>query len=133
MSSSGREVEMTIQRTLAVLWIGLFVAGLSYWLWMFLNKSAPAYDGIHALQSPLLLFGIVASIFLFKGANWARISMGCIAIAFAVGIFIWEILPQDWMRADKWGDDAGFVLSLATIVLLFFVVPRKALPQNSHN
>jgi hypothetical protein len=71
---------MTIQRTLAVLWIGFFIAGLSYWLWMFLNKSAPAYDGIHALQSPLLLFGIVACIFLFKGANWARISMGCIAI-----------------------------------------------------
>jgi hypothetical protein len=116
---------MKIQRTLAVLWAAMFIAAMSYWLWEFLHKSVPAYDGIHALQSPLLLFGLVASIFLFKGANWARISIGCVAIVFAIGIFIWEILPQGWMRADKLGDDAGFVLSLVTIVLLFFVVPRQ--------
>ena len=120
----GLRTFMKIQRTLAILWLAVFIAGLSYWLWMFLNKSAPAYDGIHALQSPLLLFGIVASIFLFKGANWARISMGCLAIVFAVGVLIWEILPRGWMRADKWGDDAVFVLSLVTIALLFF--PRHA-------
>ena len=72
----GRPADVIIQRTLAVLWIGVFIAVMSYWLWAFLNKSAPAYDGIHALQSPLFLFGIVASIFLFKGAKWARISMG---------------------------------------------------------
>lgn len=113
----------------------MFIAILCYWLWMFRNKSAPAYDGIHALESPLVLFGIVASIFLFKGANWARISMGCLAIVFAVGALIWEILPQGWMRADKWGDDAVFIFSLATIVLLIFVVPRQGIsttknPQN---
>jgi hypothetical protein len=110
---------MKIQRTIAVLWIGVFIAVPCYWLWAFLNKSAPAYDGIHALESPLLLFGIVASIFLFKGANWARISMGCLAIVFAVGVLIWEILPQRWWRADKWADDAVFVLSLVTIGLFF--------------
>ena len=114
---------MKVQRTLAVLWAAMFIAAMSYWLWEFLHKSAPAYDGIHALQSPILLFGLVASIFLFKGANWARISMGCVAIVFAIGIFIGEILPQGWMRVDKLGDDAGFVLSLVTIVLLFF--PRR--------
>ena len=127
---------MMIQRTLAILWIGVFIAGLCYWIWMYLNKSAPAYDGIHALQTPLLLFGIVASIFLFKGANWARISMGCVAIVFAIGTFFWEIMPQDWgMRWDKLGDDAVFVLSLVTIVLLFFVIPRQGLPvaKNSQN
>jgi hypothetical protein len=46
-------------------------------------------------------------------------------------------MPQDWgMRVDKLGDDAGFVLSLVTIVLLFFVIPRQRLPkaaQNSQN
>ena len=127
---------MKIQRTLAILWLAAFIAGPCYWLWEFLNKSAPAYDGIHALQTPLLLFGIVASIFLFKGANWARISMGCVAIVFAIGTFFWEIMPQDWgMRWDKLGDDAVFVLSLVTIVLLFFVIPRQGLPvaENSQN
>ena len=118
------------------MWAAMFIGAWSYWLWGFLHKMAPAYDGIHALQSPILLFGIVASVFLFKGANWARISMGCIAIFFAIGIFIWEIMPQDWgMRWDKLGDDAGFVLSLVTIALLFFVVPRQGpkVVQNSHN
>jgi hypothetical protein len=116
----GRPADVVIQRTLAVLWIGVFIAAMSYWLWAFLEKCAPAYDGIHALQSPLFLFGIVASIFLFRGAKWARISIGMIALCLAVGAFFWEILPQGWMRADKWADDATFVFSLVTIVLLFF-------------
>jgi len=127
---------MKTQRILAVLWAAMLIAVMSYWLWAFVHKMAPAYDGIHALQTPLLLFGIVASIFLFKGANWARISMGCVAIVFAIGTFFWEIMPQDWgMRWDKLGDDAVFVLSLVTIVLLFFVIPRQGLPvaKNSQN
>ena len=111
---------MKTQRTLAILWLAVFIAGPCYWLWMFLHKSAPAYDGIHALLSLVFLFGVVASIFLFKGAKWARISIGIIALCLAVGAFFWEILPQGWMRADKWADDATFVFSLVTIVLLFF-------------
>jgi hypothetical protein len=123
METTKRQV--AIQRTLAVLWGAMLIGALSYWLWGFLHKMAPAYDRVHALQSPLLLFGIVSSIFLFKGANWARLSMGGVAIFFAIGTFIWEIMPQDWgMRWDKLGDDAGFVLSLVTIVFLFS--PRRA-------
>ena len=114
----------TAERTLAVLWLVPFIAGPCYWLWMFLNKSAPAYDGIHALLSLVFLFGVVASIFLFKGAKWARISIGIIALVLGVGALFGEILPQGWMRADKWADDATFILSLVTVVLLFF--PRHA-------
>jgi hypothetical protein len=127
---------MKIQRTLAVLWIGFFIAAMSYWLWMFLHKTFPASDGIHALHSLVCLFGIVASIFLFKGANWARISMGILALYFAANSLFTEIVPQGWMRVDKLGDDAAFVFSLVTIVLLFFVVPRQRLPaiaKNSQN
>jgi hypothetical protein len=111
---------MKIQRTLAALWLAGFIAGPCYWLWMFLNKSAPAYDGIHAWQSLVCLYGIVATIFLFQGAKWARISLVAIALVFGVGAFFGEILPQGWMRADKLADDATFVLSGVTVVLLFF-------------
>jgi uncharacterized membrane protein len=125
-----QSMKTVVQRALALLWLATFIAVISYWLWGFLHQMAPAYDGVHALESPLLLFGIVASIFLFKGANWARISMGCVAIVFAIGTFFWEIMPQDWgMRWDKSGDDAAFVLSLITAVLLLFprarFVPAK--------
>jgi hypothetical protein len=111
---------MKIQRTLAILWLAAFVAGLCYWLWQFLEKSAPAYDGIHALEGLVCLFGAVACIFLLQGAKWARISLGTIALFFGVGAFFGEILPQGWMRVDKLADDATFVLSLVTVVLLFF-------------
>jgi len=111
---------MKTQRALATLWLAAFIAGPCFWLLAFLLKSAPAYDGIHALHSLVCLFGIVACIFLFRGARWARISLGIIALYFGVGVLFTEILPQGWMRVDKLADDATFVLSLVTVVLLFF-------------
>src|SRR5204862_1552289 len=89
----------------------------------FLTKGALAYVGVHALHGMVCLFGIVASIFLFQGAKWARVSMTMIALYFAVGIFLFEILPQGWMRVDKFADDALFVFSLVTVVLL--ILPRR--------
>lgn len=100
-----------------------------FWLWEFLHKSAPAYDGIHARHSLVCLFGIVACIFLFQGARWARISLGLVALYIGVGVLFVEILPQGWMRVDKLGDDAMFVLCLVTVVLLFF---RKYEPADRH-
>ena len=114
---------MKIQRTLSILWLVPFIAGPCFWLWQFLNKSAPAYDGIHALHSLVCLFGIVASIFLFQGARWARFAMAMIALYLAAGIFLFEILPQGWMRVDKLADDALFVVSLVTVALL--ILPRR--------
>jgi len=81
---------MKIQRTLGTLWLASFIAGPCYWLWEFVEKSAPAYDGIHALLSLLCLFGAIASIFLFQGAKWARFSIGIIALFFAVSL-LWDI------------------------------------------
>lgn len=114
---------MRTHRILAILWLVPFIAGPWYWLWMFLNKSAPAYDRIHALHGLVCLFGIVASVFLFRGATWARVSLASIALYFGVGVFFGEILPQGWMRVDKVADDALFVLSMVTVVLL--ILPRR--------
>ena len=111
---------MKTQRTLATLWLAAFITGPCYWLWAFLHKWAPAYDGIHAWHSLVCVLGIVACIFLFRGARWARISLCTIALYFGVGVLFTEILPQGWMRVDKLADDATFVLSLVTVVLLFF-------------
>jgi hypothetical protein len=123
MKTTNRQGEATIQRTLAILWLASFAAGPSYWLWEFLHKSAPAYDGFHALLSLPCLFGGVASIFLFRGVKWARISIGIIAIFFGVGAF-WEIWQQGWLRVDKLAVDALFIFSLVSVVLLLF--PRRA-------
>ena len=110
---------MKIQRTLAVLWLVPFIAGPCYWLWAFLVKSAPAYDGFHALLSLLCLWGAIACIFLLRGAKWARISIVAIALYFGVAE-LWDIWQIGWMRADKWADYGLCVFSLATVALLFF-------------
>jgi hypothetical protein len=110
---------MKTQRTLAILWLVPFIAGPCYWLWEFLNKSAPAYDGIHAFFALLSLFGAVASIFLFIGPKWARISIGIIALVFGVSALS-EIWEKGWIRKDMLACDSLFVFSLVTIVLLFF-------------
>jgi hypothetical protein len=109
---------MKIQRTLATLWLASFISGLYYWLWEFLHKSAPTYDGIHALLSLPCLFGVVACIFLFQGVKWARISIGIIALLFAVGVLL-DIWQRGWMW-DKWADNGLFLFSLVSVVLLFF-------------
>jgi hypothetical protein len=118
---------MKTQRTLAILWLGTFIPALWYWLWEFLNRITPAYDGIHARHSLVCLFGIVACIFLFRGARWARISIGIIALYFGVGTF-WEAWEKGWMRVDTLACDGVFVFSLVTIVLLFF---RRYEPNRS--
>jgi hypothetical protein len=110
---------MKIQRTLAILWLASFIALLCYWLWEFVEKWAPAYDGIHAWLSLLCLFGAIASIFLFQGAKWARISIGIIALFFAVGV-LWDICQQGWMWRDKWADNGLCFFSLVSVVFLFF-------------
>ena len=112
---------MKIERTLGTLWLGSFIAGPCYWLWAFVEKCAPAYDGIHAWLSLLCLFGAVASIFLLRSAKWARFSIGIIALFFAVGV-IWDIWQRGWMWRDKWADNGMCVFSRVSIVLLF--VPR---------
>ncbi len=122
MGTTKRQV--AIQRTLAVLWAAMFIGALSYWLWGFLHKMAPAYDGIHALQSPILLFGIVASV------SYSRVQTG--------HAFLWGV-SRSFSQSERflvklcrkigecggisWGTMRGFVLSQVTIVLLFF--PRR--------
>jgi hypothetical protein len=112
---------MKIQRTLAILWLGVFIAGPCYWLWEFLDNVCPVYNGIHGLLCLVCLFGAGASIVLFLGAKWARIPIGMLALFFGGGALseIWE-QGWMWMRADKWACDSLVVFSLVTIVLLFF-------------
>ena len=84
------------------------------------EEKCPGIRRHSCLEGLVCLFGIVACIFLFQGAKWARISIGSIALVFGVGAFFGEILPQGWMRVDKLADDATFVFSVVTVVLLFF-------------
>lgn len=121
---------MKTQRTLAILWIGAFIVLMYYWFWEFLNQIAPAYDRVHARGSLVCLFGIVACIFLFRGAKWARISMGIVALYVGASVLFTELLPRGWMRVDKLADDVTFVLCLVTVVLLFF---RKYEPVSSES
>lgn len=112
---------MKIQRTLAILWLGVFIAGPCYWLWEFLDNVCPGYNRIHVLLTLVCLFGAGASIFLFQGAKSARITIGILALFFG-GAALSEIGEQGWMwmKADKWACDGLVVFSVVTIGLSFF-------------
>jgi hypothetical protein len=112
---------MKTQRTLAVLWLGVFIAAPCYWLLEFLDNVCPRYNGIHGLLSLVCLVGAGASILLFIGVKWARIPIGILALFFG-GAALSEIGEQGWrgMKADKWACDSLVVFSLVTIGLLFF-------------
>jgi len=76
-------------------------------------------DAVLAASFLMYFVGIVASIFLFRGARWARWVLGFIAIYFALGciagiaihklLAVWSIAPC--------------VFALVSLVLLF--LPRR--------
>jgi peptidoglycan/LPS O-acetylase OafA/YrhL len=121
LSTLGDFTFMKIQRTLGTLWLALFSYGLCFWFWEFVRKSDPGANGGHAILSPIFLFGAIASIFLFRGAKWARIAIGIIALFLGV-IMLWNIWQRGWMWADRWPDDSLCVISLASVVLL--IIPK---------
>jgi peptidoglycan/LPS O-acetylase OafA/YrhL len=112
---------MKIQRTIGSLWLALFSFGICLWIWQFAMKINQGDFGTHAFLTPFFLFGVVASIFLIRGARWAHIAI--VIMASLIGVLItWNILQTGWRWSDKWADDSLCVFSLASVVLL--LIPR---------
>ena len=64
--------------------------------------------------SPVLLFGAVASFFVFRGARWARITMGVMALLITV-LITWYSLETEWDELSV----PVVILSLTSLALLF--------------
>jgi hypothetical protein len=106
---------MKTQRILGVLWLAFCSFIVAFWLWKFITKAEPRVGYFQAVASLVFLFGAIASIFLFRGARWARISVGIIALSTAL-IVILEICQQGWPKFDGYFGILGLV---SAVILLF--------------
>ncbi len=123
---------MKTQRILGILWlvVGSFIGISALWHYWFLWRAifsgsfsesggiGPSALFFAAMCGPLYLFGAVASIFLFRGARWARISVGVIALYTVIYLLVWIMMMQ---KFPHWDGVLG-VFALVSIVLL--LLPR---------
>ena len=131
---------MKTQRILGILWlavgsyIGISVLYKYWFLWQAIfsgsySQPGPGGSGppliFAAMCGPLYLFGAVTGIFLFRGARWARISIGAIALYTVIFLLVRIMM---WKRFPDWDGVLG-VFALVSLVLLF--LPRHE-PVASH-
>jgi uncharacterized membrane protein len=111
---------MKTHHIIATLWLVLCsIFGVSI-LWGF-RPSAPKYESTLQFYMAILfgvayLFGVVASIFLFRGARWARIFIGIVALLSMLSCVMQYI---SYRSLPAWGIALG-VFSLISVVLLFW-------------
>jgi peptidoglycan/LPS O-acetylase OafA/YrhL len=123
LSTLGDFTFMKTQRILGILWLALFTFIIAFWLWKFATRTNMSSDlGFHAFASPVYLFGVIASFFLIRGAQWARIAIGIIALLFAVLVF--------WLFWKSWSwhgvDGCLGIFALVSAVILLY--PRRHEP-----
>jgi peptidoglycan/LPS O-acetylase OafA/YrhL len=71
------------------------------------------------IATPGFLFGAIASFFLFRGAQWARIAVGITVLLMAV-----LVLAEAWMKRH-WPDEDGFLGLFALVSALILLFPRR--------
>ncbi|MGB7745951.1 MAG: hypothetical protein WBN75_01520 [Verrucomicrobiia bacterium] len=110
---------MKTQRILGILWLALFTFIGVLCLWKVMQKDDVSSLGYRAFAFPVYLFGAITSFFLIRGARWARIAIGIIALALAVLViyFIW--------KSGKWHGVDGCIGIFALVSAPFLLFPRR--------
>jgi|ERR1035441_9364904 hypothetical protein len=115
---------MKTHRTLGILWLAFCIYNTIKMVW-FLSQVVgvptfrPQPDFFVALLLCLVsLFAVVASIFLIRGAKWARIFIGL----FALLILLVSVVQVVQGRPFTLLDGIGAIFALVSVVLLF--LPR---------
>jgi hypothetical protein len=111
---------MKTHHLIATLWLLLCSFFGIYMLWGF-RPSAPQYESTAQFYVAILfcliyLFGVVASIFLFRGARWARIFIGIVSLLSMLSCVMQYI---SYRSLPAWGIALG-VFSFISVVLLFW-------------
>jgi peptidoglycan/LPS O-acetylase OafA/YrhL len=101
-------------KILGILWFLLFSFILVFWFWEFVKKTSPEAGYMRVFVSPVLLFGAIVSFFVFRGARWARITMGVMALLIGV-LIAWYSLETEWDELSV----SVVILSLTSLALLF--------------
>jgi len=116
---------MKTYRILGILWLALcsFMAFLLIWrlcqlIGFELTKFRPTLLFFKVLFMGLIyLAGVIVSIFLIRGARWARSFLGLFAVFNAI-LVIWSVV-DDRPFSICWADGLG-LFALVSAVLLFW-------------
>jgi hypothetical protein len=111
---------MKAHHIVGTLWLALCSFFSSFLLWGF-RPSAPKYESTMQFCWALFfalacLFGVVASVFLLRGARWARIYIGLVA-AMSLASCVMQYISYRTLPA--WGIALG-VFSLISVLFLFW-------------
>ena len=112
-------ISLVTQRVLGILWLVIFGSIIVVWVQRFLNKSEESELYFRLIATPCFLFGAIASFFLFRGARWARIAVGILAIL-TVALVLAEASTK-----REWPDEDGFLGLFALVSALVLLLPRR--------
>jgi hypothetical protein len=108
---------MKTQRTFGILWLAIFILIISLWLWKLISGDDVSRDlGFHPLAGLVYVFGVIASACLIRGARWARIAIGIMALVFAVLVVIELLTLRRWHGVDGC---LGLFALVSALILLF--------------
>jgi ABC-type sugar transport system permease subunit len=111
---------MKIHRILGILWLALCCYSVLNLLRALLEipPTAGAAWWVLVVDCLLYLVGIVASIFLFRGARWARWFIAVLAVWEAFGTTAYLVISKSF---HIW---SGFCIVLAVVSLVLLFMPK---------
>jgi len=105
-----------------MVWLPLFALILVLWLWKRATGADTSSDlGMQPIMIPVYVFGVIASAFVIRGARWAQITIGIIALLVVV-LVVWAIAESGWTW-PRWHDGCAGIFSLVSAGIL--LVPRR--------
>jgi hypothetical protein len=121
-----------LDRVLGVLWLAFCSSYVVFMVWEICHVFAISrpqnedsiwlrFMGVSVLISLVFFVGAVASVFLLRGATWARKSVGFVAI------IVMLLAVANW-SLDFWAVVQGVFALISACCLLF---PRRVPPNNS--
>ncbi len=117
---------MKAQRVLGTLWLAFYSFAVVLWLWrLAVHQYLSSDPGMEPPMIPVYWFGVVASVFLIRGARWAQRAIGILALLLFVAVVraYWKSgwhWDWDWPR---WLDTSICLFSLASAAIL--LPPRR--------
>ena len=78
---------MKAQRVLGTLWLAFYSFAVVLWLWrLAVHQYLSSDPGMEPPMIPVYWFGVVASVFLIRGARWAQRAIGILALLVCVAV-----------------------------------------------
>lgn len=112
--------------------LAVIIVSLVWWLISGLAFHVGSASGGFARSLTGLLFNVALSVFLFRGANWARLLIGILSLAGLPALFfgLWDLLVGA-VEAGAYFLTAGLANTFIAAVLLFVPAVRAYCAQQN--